>query len=437
MSKRNPFFRNKNNAARPVKLRLLLACLATIIFTTAAFHIRAETETERQFSPSIVRWWSFQSIDTMKYSRDTAREKLTDPDVTQEVDQHILRIAKTGATHVAIATPYDEEFIPILKLWVQTTRKYGLNVWFRGNWSGWEKWFDYSSISRAEHLEKTKQFIASHKDLFANGDVFSACPECENGGPGDPRNNRDAAGHRKFLIDEYRMMREEFINIGKKVTPGFNSMNGDVARLIMDKETTAALGGYIVVDHYVKSPEKLANDIRDYAKQSGGKVILGEYGAPIPDIHGNMNEDEQQRWIEDALTRLIAIPELEGLSYWTDLGGSTELWTGEGKEKKAVQTITSFYRPVVLSGTIENAYRKPVEGIHIKTDQRDILSNADGTFSAPILNRSQTVTVSGEGYASQTFVVDGGTQPLKVRLLPANESFPAWLYRRIYEKLFL
>lgn len=411
--------------------------VGTIIFTATAFHIRAETETDMMFSPANIRWWSFQSIDTMKYSRDHARQALTDPKAAAEIDQHIRRIAQTGVTHVAIATPYDEEFLPVLKLWIQTARKYRLSVWFRGNWSGWEGWFGYQKISREEHREKTKQFISAQKDLFADGDVFSACPECENGGPGDPRRINDAAGHKKFLIDEYRMMEEEFKKLEKKVTPGFNSMNGDVARLIMDKETTAALGGYIVVDHYVKTPEKLADDIRDYAKQSGGKVILGEYGAPIPDIHGKMNEDEQQQWIEDALSRLIAIPELEGLSYWTDLGGSTELWTGDGTEKKAVKTITSFYRPAVLSGMIENAYRKPVSGIHVKTDQRDIVSNADGTFSAPILNRSQTITVSGEGYATQTFVVDGGTQPLKVRLLPANESFPAWLYRKIYEKLFL
>ncbi|MDP3888564.1 MAG: hypothetical protein Q8Q24_00825, partial [bacterium] len=93
----------------------------------------------------------FKSIDTMKYSRDIAREKLNDPSFDKVIDTQVKNIADTGATHVAIATPYDEEFLPILKRWVSSARKYNLKVWFRGNWSGWEGWFDYPKIDRSTH----------------------------------------------------------------------------------------------------------------------------------------------------------------------------------------------------------------------------------------------------------------------------------------------
>ena len=141
-------------------------------------------------------WWKIQSIDTMKYSRDKAREKLADPSFDAIIEMQIRDIAQTGATHVAIGTPYDNEFLPFLKRWVDTARKYNLKIWFRGNFSGWEGWFDYPPISREEHLKLTEKFIKENNNLFKDGDIFISCPECENGGPGDPRQTNDIEGHR-------------------------------------------------------------------------------------------------------------------------------------------------------------------------------------------------------------------------------------------------
>ena len=111
-------------------------------------------------------WWKFQSIDTMKSSRDLAREKLNDSSYDIEIEKQVSEIAATGATHIAIATPYDDEFYPILKRWVSAARSHNLNIWFRGNWSGWEGWFEYPKINRDEHIEKTREFILKHKEIF-------------------------------------------------------------------------------------------------------------------------------------------------------------------------------------------------------------------------------------------------------------------------------
>lgn len=284
-----------------------------------------------------------QSIDTMKYSRDRAREALGNPSYDTIMERQIKEIADTGATHAAIATPYDEEFIPVLTRWVNMARKYNMHVWFRGNWSGWEGWFDYAKIGRDEHFTKTEIFIRNHADLFQDGDIFMACPECENGGPGDPRSTGDAIGFRKFLINEYTMTQKEFTAIGKKVDSRYTSMNGDVARLIMDKATTKALGGVVTIDHYVATTQKLADDIKQIAKDSGGKVMLGEIGVPIPDIHGNMTEAQQAAWLEDALSKLSAMPEVDGINYWVNVDGSTQLWTEEGTPRSAVSVLTKYF----------------------------------------------------------------------------------------------
>lgn len=313
------------------------------------FMPRSKTKSQKEK----VHFWEFQSIDTMKYSRDVAREKLVDASFDRIIDKQVKDIATTYATHVAIGTPYDDEFLPFLRRWVSAARKYKLKVWFRGNWSGWERWFDYKPIDRKTHIIKTIEFISQNPDLFEDGDLFGACNECENGGPGDPRHNRDVKGHRAFLIEEYRVTRNAFEKIGKKVASNYSSMNGDVASLIMDKETTEALGGIVVVDHYVASPKQLAIDIKALSKRSGGKVVLGEFGAPIPDIHGKMTEQEQSIWLEKVLEKLFNTEEVIGLNYWTNVGSSTELWDADGNPRSAVEIIKKYYK--------ENLSRFPPE----------------------------------------------------------------------------
>src|SRR3989344_5208595 len=189
-----------------------------IIVSTGFFVVRLA---HPQTQPQKINWWQVQSIDTMKYSRDIAGEKLKDTSFDRVIEDQVDKIARTGATHIAIATPYDEEFLHFLRRWVNAARKKNLLVWFRGNFSGCEGWFGYAKINPDEHLTKTKNFIENHADLFSDGDIFTSCPECENGGPGDPRQTRDVDGHRRFLIDEYNVAKSAFSKINKKVLPGF------------------------------------------------------------------------------------------------------------------------------------------------------------------------------------------------------------------------
>jgi len=294
--------------------------------------------------------WSFQSIDTMKYSRDLSRQKLNDKSFDAVIDTQVKNIAATGVTHVAIDTPYDDEFFPMLQRWVDAARKYNLKVWFRGNFSGWEGWFGYTKITREEHIVKTQEFILKHKDIFEDGDIFTACPECENGGPGDPRVTGDIEGHRQFLIDEYLVTKSAFKQIGKNVESNYDSMNGDVASVVMDRETTKALDGIVTIDHYVATPEQLVAKIHEIAGKTGGKIVLGEFGVPIPDINGDMTQDQQAAWISQALKLLENSPDVIGMNYWTNVGSTTALWNDDGSERKAVSAIKNFYNTRFVGG---------------------------------------------------------------------------------------
>src|SRR5258708_15771982 len=103
-------------------------------------------------------------------------------------------------------------------------------------------------------------------------------------------------------------------------------MNADVARAVMDQQTTQALDGIVVIDHYVLTPQQLADDVSAIAAQSGGQIVLGEFGAPIPDIQGQMTNEQQAEWIQQSMQMLSGVNKLIGVNYWVNKGGSTALW---------------------------------------------------------------------------------------------------------------
>ncbi len=334
----------------------------------------------------------------MKYSRDLAREKLNDISFDETINKQLSAIASTGATHVAIGVPYDEEFLPIMRRWVYAARVNGLKVWFRGNFSGWEGWFEYKSIDRETHTKMVGEFIVKNADLFEDGDLFSSCPECENGGPGDPRHVGGIEEYRNFLSAETDKVRESFRTIGKNIQPDLHSMNGDVARLVMDKETTKKLGGLVVIDHYVATPEKLVSDIREIAKSSGGRIVLGEFGAPIPDIHGNMSEQQQTAWVGKALELLSKEKSCIALNYWTSFGGSTKLWNDDGTERQAANVIRGYFRPPQYRSQVVTWFNVPIGRASVKEDGNNaIITDNRGYFSFPLVDNSQ-ITVHAKGF---------------------------------------
>lgn len=294
-------------------------------------------------APPQANHWQIESIDTMKNSRDLARQDLTDPGYANDVQRQMAEIAATGANYVAIDTPYDPEFLPVLQTWVQAARDHGLHIWFRGNFSGWEGWFNYPRITEEQHLAMTKKFIISNANLFQNGDIFTSCPECENGANLNTGDEAQIIAYRAFLIQEYAVTKNTFAQIHKNVASNFFSMNADVARAVMDRQTTEALDGIVVIDHYVVTPVDLASQTAQISAQSGGSIVLGEFGAPIPDLQGTMTQDQQAQWLSQALQLLSEDQTLIGVNYWDNLGGSTALWNPDGSPRKAVAVLKKYF----------------------------------------------------------------------------------------------
>ena len=328
---------------RKTKMTKKIALLAVAIIGIFVVGSYLQKKVPAEFPNEQKRIWEIKSIDTMKYSRDLSGEKLNDPTFDRTIDGQVKAISQTGATHVALGTPYDERFIPFLNRWVAAARKYHLKVWFRGNFSGWEGWFGYKKdLTRNGHVVLMRQFINQNGDMFENGDLFTPCPECENGGAGDPRQTGDIVGFRQFMIQEFQGANVEFRTVGKNVRT-VSSMNYDVANLVMDEQTANTVGDLVVIDHYVKEPQKLAGDIRNLSQKTKSKIMLGEFGAPIPDIHGKLTEGEQAAWIEDALALISTQPEVIGINYWVSYGGSTAIFNNDHNLKPAAEILKKYY----------------------------------------------------------------------------------------------
>lgn len=385
------------------KAKIFLPILFTAVFVSVLFAAYSKKPPGQNPSAGKLTWWDIQSVDTMKYSRDLAREKNKDASFEGIIDTQVRLIADTGATHISIGTPYTEEFLPFLTRWVDAARKYNLKIWFRGNIPGWEGWFGYEIIDRETHIANTVEFILANGNLFEEGDIFSACPECENGGPGDPRITGDVSGHREFLIKEYKATNDAFRKIGKNVRSNFAPMNGDVANLIMDKDTTQALGGIVVIDHYVESEERLISDIQKIAEKSGGMVILGEFGAPIPDIHGNLTPDAQAEWVEGALSTLSGINELSGVNYWTSFGGSTRLWETDFEERPVVGVLKRYYKPNKLAGKVLNQAGDEIKGAKVSTNNKSSTTDKNGNFSILTVNEREDLKIEADTYYEYSF----------------------------------
>ncbi len=418
---------------RHIALVLALCALGGALVTAIALLSLRSARTVILPHPQLA-FWKLRSIDTMKYSRDVARAEGRHPSFDAVIRQQVGNIAATGATHVAVATPYDEEFVPFMKRWLSVAREHGLKVWFRGNWSGWEGWFDYPRIDRATHIAKTRQFILRHPDIFEDDDIFTACPECENGGPGDPRFNGDLAGHRKFLVNEHVAMEEAFAAIGKRVNVNYNSMNGDVAWLVMDRETTKALGGVVAIDHYVPTIKQLTDYIVAIGERSGGKVVLGEIGAPVPDIHGNFSPERQAAWVEELLTELAHLPNLIGLNYWTSVGGSTQLWMPGGTARPAVEVLTSFYKPRVVFGGVRDEVDRPIVGATVTDGFVSATTDWRGYFELLDRERDEfALVVSADGYGTKTLRAAPSNAEVIVVLSRTEEDLWFRFLRFVYD----
>jgi hypothetical protein len=345
-------------------------------------------------------------------------------------------VATLHPTHMAIGTPYDEEFYPFMKKWVDEARKNKLKVWFRGNVSGWEGWFDYPKMTSVEeHHLKIYEFIRNHPDLFADGDIFTPAPEPEQGLMGDPRKSEAIKqSYLQFLVVSYNNCERAMKEIDVQATCGYFSMNGDIAKDILDKKTVKQIGNVVTIDHYVKDPEKLRNDILFLHEKFDAPIVLGEFGAPIPDIHGDMDEQEQAEYMKLTMIQLLmAKNAIKGVNYWTAFDGTTSLFTTQFATKMAVFEIEKVFNPLAVSGAVKNIFHEPLSNISISTSPfLNTKTDERGNYHLLTIKDYPNLHISDTSYIPASINLSQKNMGLKQNIVLDNKNKTIWYYLRLY-----
>lgn len=392
---------------------------------------------KQQIFPAQATTWKIQSIDTMKYSRDGVRDKT----VLQNIPVYVQQVAALHANYIAIDTPYDEEFYPVLQAWVHAARENHLKVWFRGNVSGWEGWFDYPRLQNpTDDHQLVKNFILHHADLFQKDDIFTPVPEPENGIIGDPRGSGERAkAFNAFLVDSYNNCTNAFHQLNKEVTCGYFSMNADVAATVLTKKTVEQIGNVVVIDHYVNNPDKMGEAIDYLTHTLDAHIVIGEFGAPIPDINGSMTDTEQAQFVEKLLGQIYdRRSSVVGVNYWVLGGGSTALLNDDTTTKPAAQIIKNYFSPNVWQGQIIDAFNDPISYAQITTSTHDPITNENGVYIITTRKSNITIAIHVNGYQKKVTTVSFTDNPAvsqSIVLTPSQADF--WYkLQLLWQKLF-
>lgn len=386
--------------------------------------------------------WHYQCIDTMKVSRDSAREFLSKPAYADTfIAKEVAMVKSLGANCIALGTPYDEEFVPLLAKWVQAARQHGLLVWFRGNFAGWEGWFGYAKLKNgAEHSAKLADFITKHADLFVEGDILSPAPEAENGILGNPWRSDAAKQQLKdFVWQSSDACQKAVMSIGKKIHCGYFSANGDVARDIYNQTVLQKAGAVTVIDHYVSTSQRMGRDLDAYVAKHNLPIMVGEFGAPIPDINGKMTEAQQAQFVDELFREFYTHKKtVIGVNYWVLRGGSTSILNDDGTERQVANVIRNYFMPGQLAGKVVDGIGRPVKNAAVSTGD-GMTRTTTGTgggflITAPV--GGVELTATAEGYTSanlRTESVQGGKTTVEIRVDPLKPS----LWYKIRAKLHL
>nr|MDQ3009022.1 carboxypeptidase-like regulatory domain-containing protein [bacterium] len=309
--------------------------------------------------------WPIRSVDNMKTSRDLARAKNYDSSFDTQIEAEVSSIKALGANYIALGTPYDDEFLPFLQRWVAAARRHGLKVWFRGTFSGYEGWFEYpKDISPDQLIELSTTFILQNPDLFEDGDIFDACPECENAGHW-PQPQSDAA-YNAFIFKKNKDLQVAADKSGKKIIVNYPSIIGGRVKDVVTPSTLQALGGVATIDHYAKYPANYEAYITLFRDQYQSKTLFGEVGAPIPDLHGQMSEQQQADFMDEVLQILYQNrADVVGMNYWVYNVGTTSLYNKGNQPRRVAEVLKNYFIPGVISGTLTNDLGEPIANVPV------------------------------------------------------------------------
>ncbi len=353
-------------------------CLALAATALLGMNARAA---DKRAAPAPV----FTCVDTMKESRDTVANPLTEAQMNQDV-----RLTATlPVTHISVDTPYD--YPEYLARWVGAVRRTGKRVWFRCAFNAWEGSYNTpATMTPAEYITRLRAFVATHASLFRAGDIFDPLPEPENGPywartspQGSSWTWKDAPNattdeYNRFFLQASQAAQETLALAGiKGVITTVRSTNGYIAaRPTTLYPATVAKMGRVTTDSYVgqapnaapaEALHALQAEIEGIQRVRHVPLVLGEFGYST---QGLVSDAQQQAVLKPELAWLRGLPYLAGLNYWHGAGypapdvyngarlfsGTRGAWT----LRPAAHDLSQAYTVLLARAAINERKTRPV-----------------------------------------------------------------------------
>ena len=305
----------------------------------------------------------YSSVDSMKLSRDTDTNQLSQA----EVNSAVAAMAQIGSNYITVDGYWS--YPDYAQKWVDAIRAQGKHVWFRMQPAQWEDNAGTTGImAPSTFLTGEQAFILGHPSLFASGDVYDAISEPENGlywaaTYGDcvtcNAPNSYTQAYNQFILDSTNTANAAFATLGiSGIVTGIRSTNGYYASHpeALYNSTVAALG-FVTYDSYPEGSD--TNPADDAALRLNDlqwvvdahpttPIVLGEIGYSNYAI---VSDSQQEAVIKAELDALRPHNEIAGANYWVGPGGSgaggyTNILVGAGgswSERPAAADLAAFY----------------------------------------------------------------------------------------------
>lgn len=278
--------------------------------------------------------WNVQSANPVDLSRNQSRYFFIDKTYKNKVLKELKEIKSSGANFVTISTPYNDEFVPVLKYWTTQAHKLKLKVWFNGGFAEWEGWFSYKkNKSISDILSEGKKFINNNSNLFEDGDAFTLMPQAEDGGPWNPVKQQEFINFKNFIVSEYELCANEFSRLGIEIKCNWIPINSDLAPNIIDDKTLNELDNLIVINRRSKTSTDLSKNLETIYSKFGANIMLSNF----------IGDDSQ-------LKTLFDNEYIEGVDYnfsYSDL--------------EKVHNTNNYFSPVIINGNVISKENTPMK----------------------------------------------------------------------------
>ncbi len=302
-----------------------------------------------------------------------------------EYQEYKNLLANPSECYVALAVPYDN--LTKYTNYVTDARTKGFKVWHRSHWNRWQgDNGEDADMTAQEYLDDTYDFIVENPTLFADGDLFTTCVECNNA-DGENTTNPfrtddvfDFTKYNRFCRDQVTYANAAFLAIGKSVRTNLlsfslslldlngqslDSGDGGNASGIDDAGMVAWFDSMVTIDHYLSADYRdgttyATNYAADMVKLKlafpSCRFMIGEWGFHTQ----SAGSDGEQHGVYDAVSQVIRErSDIIGLNYWNHLGQTqSSLWTDtSGTINPGGRTAVRALSKAFNTGNASNGWR--------------------------------------------------------------------------------